>query len=160
MSDVGTCRTTIGIESPLQRGRVVEIPDVLVDTGAEGTWIPRDILESLGVRPERTELYRMADGRVLERSVGFAIVHAGGKATNDDVVFAEPTDLVLLGARSMEGLNLRVEPRTRQLVSAGPIVTALGTSAARTGRLVQYHSAGAAETSSSILSAATSRIRQ
>ncbi|MEX2154606.1 MAG: retroviral-like aspartic protease family protein [Gemmatimonadaceae bacterium] len=116
--------TTVGIESPLERGRVVEIRDVLVDTGAEATWIPSDVLESLGIRRERTEQYGMADGRVLARSVGFAIVHAGGKATNDDVVFAEPTDLTLLGARSMEGLNLRIEPRTRQLVSAGPIVAA------------------------------------
>ena len=124
MSDMGTFRTTGGVESPLQRGRIVELHDVMVDTGAEATWIPRAILESLGVAPERSELYQMADGRILQRDVGYGIVHAGGKATIDDVVFAEPTDLVLLGARSLEGLNLRVDPRLKQLVSAGPIVAA------------------------------------
>jgi hypothetical protein len=66
----------------------------------------------------------MADGRILERQVGYAIVHAGGKATVDDVVFADETDLLILGARSMEGLNLRVDPRLKQLVSAGPILAA------------------------------------
>jgi predicted aspartyl protease len=124
MTEMGTFHTTVGIESPLKRGHILELPNVLVDSGAEATWIPRPALESLGITPERSELYQMADGRVLERQVGYAIVHAGGKATNDDVVFAEPTDLVILGARSLEGLNLRVDARRKELVSAGPIVTA------------------------------------
>jgi hypothetical protein len=40
------------------------------------------------------------------------------------VVFAEPADLILLGARSLEGLNLRVDSRRKQLVDAGPTVAA------------------------------------
>jgi predicted aspartyl protease len=124
MSEMGTFHTRVGIESPLNRGHIVELPDVLVDTGAEATWMPREILESLGIASERTELYQMADGRVLQRQIGYAIVHAGGKATSDDIVFAEPTDLTILGARSLEGLNLRVDPRLKKLVSAGPILAA------------------------------------
>jgi len=124
MSEMGTFHTTVGIESPLQRGRIIELRDVLVDTGAEATWMPRPVLETLGIAPERKETYQLADGRLLEREVGFVIVHAGGKATNDDVVFAEQHDLILLGARSLEGLNLRVDARSKQLVSAGPIVAA------------------------------------
>lgn len=124
MSDVGTFRTTVGVESPLLRGHIAHVPDVLVDTGAEATWIHRDVLESLGIGVERREIYQMADGRLLERDVGYAIVHAGGRSTIDEVVFAESGDLLILGARSMEGLNLRVEPRTKQLVSAGPIPAA------------------------------------
>jgi hypothetical protein len=33
-----------------------------------------------------------------------------GKRTADDVVFGEPGDLILLGARALEGLNFRIEP--------------------------------------------------
>jgi clan AA aspartic protease len=124
MDDVGTFRTTIAIEHPAFRGNRIVLDDVLVDTGAEATWVPRAVLEQLGLQPERAERYRMADGRVLEREVGFALVHVAGKATADDVVFAEPGDIVLLGARSLEGLNLRVDPRSKQLVSAGPIIAA------------------------------------
>lgn len=51
-------------------------------------------------------------------------MHAGGKETNDEVVFAEAGDMTLLGARSLEGLNLRVDARTKQLVDAGPIIAA------------------------------------
>ena len=53
-----------------------------------------------------------------------AIVHAAGTQTIDEVVFAEPGDLLLLGARSLEGMNLRVDSRNKQLVAAGPIVAA------------------------------------
>lgn len=125
MDDMGTFRTTIELEHPGQRGRRALLRDVLVDTGAEATWIPEEILTRLGIQPERMERYLTADGRILERQVGFALVHVAGKATADDVVFGEPGDLTILGARSLEGLNLRVDARAKQLVTAGPIVAAL-----------------------------------
>jgi len=130
MSDVGTFRTTIAIEHTARRGPTEVLRDVLVDTGADATWVPRPVLDALGIVPERTERYQMADGRILERHVGFALVHVGNKATADDVVFAEPGDTVILGARSLEGLNLRVDPRGKRLVSGGPIITARAAAAA------------------------------
>src|SRR5579862_4386018 len=125
MADMGTFRTTILIENPLRRGEMRELPNTLVDTGAELTWAPRPVLESLGITREKTLGFRTADGRAVYRDIGYAIVHAGGTATNDEVVFAEPTDMILLGARSLEGLNLRVDARTKQLIDAGPIVAAV-----------------------------------
>ncbi len=44
--------------------------------------------------------------------------------TVDEVVFAEPGDLALLGARSLEGLNLMVDPARKRLVAAGPLPAA------------------------------------
>jgi predicted aspartyl protease len=96
------------------------LESVLVDTGAELSWVPAPILESLGVERDKRLRLRQASGTVLERWTGFAIVHAGGTRTADDVVFGEPGDMVLLGARSLEGLNLRVDPVLKQLVDAGP----------------------------------------
>ena len=125
MSDMGTFRTNLSVESPARRGTLRQVHDVLVDTGSELTWIPRPILEELGVAAERRYRFVVADGRVLERDVGYAIVHVEGVATVDDVVFAEAEDLVLLGARSLEGLNLRIDSRLRRLVGAGPIVAAV-----------------------------------
>lgn len=68
--------------------------------------------------------FRQADGTVLERWIGPAFVHAEGKRTTDDVVFGEPGDLVLLGARSLEGLILRIDPVSKRLVDAGPLPAA------------------------------------
>jgi len=45
--------------------------------------------------------------------------------SSDDVVFAEEGDLVLLGARSMEGLNLRIDVTRKRLEDAGPIIAAV-----------------------------------
>jgi predicted aspartyl protease len=122
MSDMGTFRTTIEIESTTYRGEMRTVDNALVDTGSEFTWVPRPILESLGIEPEMTKRFVIADGRRLERPVGMAIVRAAGTMAPDFVVFAEPGDMVLLGARSLQGLNLRVDPTRKQLVPAGPIL--------------------------------------
>src|SRR5437764_11762592 len=109
MSHMGTFRTILSVENPGRRGSLQQLNDVLVDTGSELTWIPRPVLQELGIAAERRYRFVVADGRVLERDVGYAIVHVEGVATADDVVFAELEDLVLLGARSLEGLNLRID---------------------------------------------------
>jgi predicted aspartyl protease len=78
MSDMGTFRTTILVESIERRGETRTIDNALVDTGSEYTWIPREVLVDLGIRPEKTQRFIVADGRHLERQVGIAIVHAAG----------------------------------------------------------------------------------
>jgi predicted aspartyl protease len=78
MGDRGTFRTTILIESTERRGDMRSIDGALVDTGSEYTWVPADVLASLGIRPEHTQRFIVADGRHLERPVGIAIVHAAG----------------------------------------------------------------------------------
>jgi predicted aspartyl protease len=66
----------------------------------------------------------MANGEIVTRSVGFAILRVGNKFTIDELVFAEPGDLALLGARTLEGLNLTVDSARRRLVAAGPVPAA------------------------------------
>ena len=127
MSDeMGILRTDVELESPLREGDRRHLRDVLVDTGAELSWAPAAVLDSLGITRRKRVRFQQADGTTLERWVGFAIVHAGGTFTNDEVVFGEPGDVVLLGARSLEGLNLRVDLVGKRLVSAGPILAAVG----------------------------------
>lgn len=122
--DMGTFRVTIQIENPLRRGTLQSLDGALVDTGAELTMVPRAVLEALGIRREKTLRLRSADGRVATRDIGYAIVQAAGVATIDEVVFGEEGDLILLGARSLEGMNLRVDAREKRLVDAGPIAAA------------------------------------
>jgi len=96
----------------------------MVDTGSEFTWIPRTVLESLRVKVQRKQRFVLADGRSVEREMGYAIVHAAGFDTADDVVLAEADDLTLLGVRSIEGMNLRIDVVRKQLVDAGPVIAA------------------------------------
>jgi predicted aspartyl protease len=125
MTEMGTLRTTVGVENVSQKGGVRELPETLVDTGSELTWIPRPVLESLGIKPERRQAFRVADGRRVERDIGYAIVHAAGASTADDVVFGEENDFALLGVRSLEGLNLRLDVVRKELVDAGPMLAAV-----------------------------------
>lgn len=118
--DMGQFRVDIEIENPARPGERRTLTSVLVDTGAELSWVPAAVLESLGIERYATWRFRQADGTVIERWVGAAFVHVAGKRTTDDLVFGEPGDLVLLGARTLEGLNFRVEPVTKRLVDAGP----------------------------------------
>ena len=120
MSDMGTFRITIEVENPLRPGQRRSIASALVDTGSELSWLPAAVLDSIGIdRYERWQ-FRQANGSVIERWVGPAFVYAAGKRATDDVVFGEPGDQILLGARSLEGMNLRVDSHAKQLVDAGP----------------------------------------
>jgi len=123
--EMGTFRIDIEIENPRRPGEKRALRSVLVDTGAELSWIPGDVLESLGIERRSQWRFRQADGTVLERWTGPAFVYAEGKTATDDVVFGEPGDLVLLGARSLEGLNLRIDPVSKRLVDAGPAPAAV-----------------------------------
>ena len=129
MSDMGTFRINIEIENPVLPGRRSVLPSVLVDTGSELSWVPASILESLGIERLKVSRFRQANGTILERWVGLAWIHVAGTFTGDDVVFGEPGDMTLLGARTIEGLNLRVDPVAKQLVDAGPAPAALAANA-------------------------------
>jgi predicted aspartyl protease len=118
--EMETFRVDVEIENPARPGERREVRSVLVDTGAELSWIPASALESLGIERYKSARFRQASGAIVERWIGVALVHVAGVRTADDVVFGEPTDLVILGSRTLEGLNFRIDPVTRQLVDAGP----------------------------------------
>ena len=125
IDDMGIFRTTLSLaalSSPDQRR---DLNDVMVDTGSEYNWIPGALLLELGISPVRVDRFETADGRVLEREVGFALLYAAGRSTATVVVFAQEGDMVLLGAIGLEGMNLQVDLVRRALVPAGPVPVAL-----------------------------------
>lgn len=125
MHDMSIFRTSVRIEHAGRRGVQREVHGVMVDTGSEYSWIPATILRELGIEPERKTGFRAADGREIQREIGFAIVYAGGSSAAETVVFGEPGDLTLLGVRSLEGLNLRVDVIRKQFIDAGPVPAAI-----------------------------------
>ena len=122
--DMGIFRTTIGVAALTGVPRL-ELANVMVDTGSEYNWIPADVLRQLGIQAVRTDRFETADGRILERPVGFAMLFAGNRSAAAAVVFAGQGDMVLLGAHGLEGLNLRVDVVRRELIPAGPVPAAL-----------------------------------
>lgn len=124
MDDMGLFRITIEVQDLERRSAWRALVDTLVDTGSEYTWIPRAVLEELGVSPQRRQGFIVADGRRIDRDIGYALVRAGGSEAPDLVVFAEAGDMVLLGAHSLEGLNVKIDPVKKELVPAGPVIAA------------------------------------
>ena len=122
---MGTFYTKCKIENVSDRSKSVVLSRMLVDTGSEHTWAPAKSLEKIGIGREKKDvLFVMANDQQVTRSVGFAIIRLDKHFTVDEVVFAERGDLLLLGARSLEGLNLTVDSRRKKLVAAGPLPAA------------------------------------
>jgi hypothetical protein len=78
-------------------------------------------LERIGITAaKRNQPFWLANGQLVSRDVGYAIIRVGKRETTDEVVFAETGDFVLLGARSLEGLSLLVDAKNKRLVDGGP----------------------------------------
>jgi len=122
---MGTFHTQCKVENISNRAKSAVVSKLLVDTGSDYTWIPATTLEKLDINREKKDVpFVMANGQQITRSVGFAIIRMDKFFTVDEVVFAEKGDLAILGARTLEGLNLTVDSRRKQLVAAGPHLAA------------------------------------
>jgi len=55
MDDMGVFRTTIEVQNLDMLGPRKALPETMVDTGSEYTWIPRQVLEELSIRAQRKQ---------------------------------------------------------------------------------------------------------
>jgi len=114
------------VENHVDRTKAVTVARALVDTGSEYTWLPEKTLQKIGIKVEKKDLpFRMANGERITRRVGFAIIRIDKSFTIDEVVFAEPGDLTLLGARTLEGLSLVVDSRREKISRRRPTLGGL-----------------------------------
>ena len=125
---MGTFRVGCRIANIADRKKTVIVDKLLVDTGSDYTWLPGKVLEKIGVERVKKDLkFQMANGQTITRTAGYVIIHCDEFQTVDEVIFAEPADLSLLGARTLEGFNARVDPKRKKLVAAGPLLAAAST---------------------------------
>jgi hypothetical protein len=84
---MGTFYTKCRIQNHVDRKKSADVPKVLVDTGAEFTWIKAETLKNIGVKREKKDYtFVMANGQQITRPVGFAIIHVGDAVTIDEVI--------------------------------------------------------------------------
>ena len=112
---MGTFSAKVRVWNP-ERPEVKEELDLFVDTGVAYSWISRARLERLGVKPSRRMPFRTIEGRVLERDLGVVYVATDGREVPDIVVMAEPGEMEVVGAHSIEGLGLAADPVQKKLV--------------------------------------------
>ena len=88
-----------------------------MDTGATYTWIPRNVLEGLGIVPEDQWPFVLADGREVLYPVAWINIRMRGRVQPTIVVFGEPGSEPILGVVTLEEFRLAADPVTRQLIS-------------------------------------------
>ena len=109
-------------------GQRYETVEAMVDSGATFTFIPRSLLERLGVPPHDRITFEIPDGSQMERDSGLTWIRLDGKQTISPVVFGDDNATPLLGAVTLEILRLGIDPVNSRLIPVSPL---MGTQAPR-----------------------------
>ena len=118
---MGAFYVDCSIQNIAGSGSAITISGLLVDNGSEYTWVPEQDLKSAGVTITKKDVsFVMANGQLIQRNIGYAILRCQDFETVDEVVFAQDGDLRLLGSRTLEGFGAVLDARQKKLVAAGP----------------------------------------
>ena len=104
----------VKLHNPHDKSKPLEL-ELPVDTNSMYTWVRRERLEKLGIRPTARWKFKTIEGRIIERDIGEAVIECMGESATRIVVFAEEGDAEVLGVDALEGLRLEVDPVTKQL---------------------------------------------
>ena len=116
--NMGTFVVPIEVGDPA--GDYFEPVEAMVDTGAFYTMLPSSALHRLGVEPEESESFELADGSVRVFNLGETRVRVEGREVSTVVVFGGEDVTSLLGAYTLERLRLVVDPRNQRLMRITP----------------------------------------
>jgi predicted aspartyl protease len=118
---MGVFHVNCFVRSITSSGDEIEVSKLIVDSGSECTWIPEEELKKAGITVRKRDVpFVIANGQVVTRDVGYAILRCQEFETVDEVVFAREGDLRLLGSRTLEGFRVVLDAREKKLVAAGP----------------------------------------
>jgi clan AA aspartic protease len=107
------------IRNPAHPKRSLQL-EGLVDTGAHFTQVPVTLLDQIGIRSFGTRRVQYADGTVVSKAVASAEILIQDVLTPSVVLCGDPTDLILIGAFTLEGLNLGIDPARKTLIPLIP----------------------------------------
>jgi predicted aspartyl protease len=96
--------------------------ELLVDTGAAYSWVSRQRLQDLGIEPAGRLKFQAIGGHIIERETAPVRVAIDGRTGGDTIVFAEPGDVEVFGAHTLEALAMAADPVNKKLV---PLTVAL-----------------------------------
>jgi Predicted aspartyl protease len=111
---MGHATTTVKICNPQDSKKCLET-GLIVDTGSTYTWVRREKLEAIGIRPSKIRKFRTIEGKTIEREAGEAIIECLGERATSIIVFAEKDDVEVMGVVTLESLALEIDPVTKQL---------------------------------------------
>ena len=117
---MGTFSVKIEV-GPIDGARYAEV-EALVDTGATSTMVPASILRGLGITPAMSQTFEYADCNRVDLDMGKASVKVEGRETPTWVIFGAEDGGALLGAYTLEGTFLAVDPYHERLIPVGGLL--------------------------------------
>lgn len=87
-------------------------------TGSTYTVVPTPILEALGISPEWTSVFELADGREQEYGLAEVRLRLDDQERTTICIFGSPDSEPLLDAYALEGFGLAADPVNQRLVPA------------------------------------------
>ena len=114
---MGTFFSEVQLASPARPDRR-ETVKLLVDSGSMYTWVSASLLRDLGVQPTERRRVLTIEGRTTERGAAEILITLEGRTLHTLCLFGEPSDLEVLGAYTLEGFGLAIDPVQRRLIPA------------------------------------------
>jgi clan AA aspartic protease len=111
---MGLTHVSVKVGNPANDRRTEEVR-CLVDSGAIYSLVPRTVLRRLGIEPHSTREFVLANGDVIRRRLATATFECEGQRGDSMVIVGEPGDDPLLGATTLEGFGLVLDPFRREL---------------------------------------------
>ena len=111
---MGLTFVTVKVGNPANGLRPEEV-QCFVDSGAIYSLVPATVLRRLHIEPHSTREFVLADGNVIERRLATATFEYDGRRGDSMVIVGEPSDDPLLGATTLEGFGLVLDPFRREL---------------------------------------------
>jgi len=111
---MGITFVKVKVFNPADSSKVKEV-ELLVDSGAVYTMVPGDILRSMDIEPHSERTFILANGEEVTRKIGTAAFEYQGRRGDSLVIFGEEGDSLLLGATTLEGFGLIIDPFRREL---------------------------------------------
>lgn len=111
---MGMTTVVITLKNPNNPKKQTE-DEFLVDSGAHYTVVPAPLVKKLGLKPAFEQRFSLADGRVMKRAIGSAVVRFQDKELPVPVVLGEKGDAALLGITTLEAFGLMIDPFTRRI---------------------------------------------
>ena len=116
---MGLTHVTVRVGNPAYEG-VAEEVRCLVDSGAVYSLVPNAVLERLGITSHSEREFVLANGEVIRRRLATATFEYDGRRGDSMVIVGEPGDDPLLGATTIEGFGLVLDPFRRELRPMSP----------------------------------------
>jgi predicted aspartyl protease len=95
-----------------------ESVELLVDSGSTYTWVGAARLRGLSIVPTERRRVVTIEGQVVERDAAEVLMTLGGRTLHTVCLFGDAGDLDVLGAYTLEGFGLGVDPVQRKLIPA------------------------------------------